>query len=156
MLGSSTFLHLINIYGSTFPLHCCPMRAVLQPARKARLHWVPPGDWRDLGSCSGSKQGPSSQASAVSFHMKSCPLFTLYGLLGFPGGSSGKAPACHFRRHKRQGFDPWVGKIPRRRAPQITPVSCLENPTDREAWRVMVHRVTKSQTWLKWLTIYQA
>ena len=27
--------------------------------------------------------------------------------------------------------------------------SCLENPMDRAAWRVMVHRVTKSQTRLK-------
>ena len=26
--------------------------------------------------------------------------------------------------------------------------SCLENPMDREAWWVTVHRVTKSQTWL--------
>ena len=24
--------------------------------------------------------------------------------------------------------------------------SCLENPTDREAWQATVHRVTKSQT----------
>ena len=24
--------------------------------------------------------------------------------------------------------------------------SCLENPMDRGAWRIMVHRVTKSQT----------
>ena len=26
--------------------------------------------------------------------------------------------------------------------------SCLENPTDRGAWRATVHRVTKTQTWL--------
>ena len=29
--------------------------------------------------------------------------------------------------------------------------SCLENPMDRGVWRDMVHRVTKSQTQLKWL-----
>ena len=86
------------------------MWAVLQPARKARLHWVLPGGWRDLGCCSVSKQGPSSQVSAVSFHMKSCPLLTSYGLLGFPGGSCGKAPTCHFRRRKRQGFNPESGR----------------------------------------------
>ena len=34
----------------------------------------------------------------------------------FPGGASGKEPACHCRRHKRRGFDLWVGKIPSRRA----------------------------------------
>ena len=29
---------------------------------------------------------------------------------------SGREPACQCRRHKRCGFDPWVRKIPRRRA----------------------------------------
>ena len=29
---------------------------------------------------------------------------------GFPGGTSGKEHACQCRRHKRSGFDPWVGK----------------------------------------------
>ena len=33
--------------------------------------------------------------------------------------------------------------------------SCLENPMDREAWWATVHGVTKSQTWLKWLSIAQ-
>ena len=37
-------------------------------------------------------------------------------------GASGKEPACQFRRHKRCGFDPWIGKIPWRRAWQPTPV----------------------------------
>ena len=41
--------------------------------------------------------------------------------LGFPGGTSGKEPFCQCRKHKR-GFDPWVGKIPWRRAWQSTPV----------------------------------
>ena len=40
----------------------------------------------------------------------------------FPGGASGKEPTCHFRRHKRYEFDPWVGKIPWRRTWQPTPV----------------------------------
>ena len=42
--------------------------------------------------------------------------------LGFPGGASGKEPACQCRRHKRSGFDPWGGKVPWRRAWQPTPV----------------------------------
>ena len=40
----------------------------------------------------------------------------------FPGGASGKEPACQCRRCKRQGFDPWVRKFPWRRAWQPTPV----------------------------------
>ena len=41
---------------------------------------------------------------------------------GFPGGASGKEPTCQCRGHKRPGFDPWVGKIPWKRAWQPTPV----------------------------------
>ena len=43
-------------------------------------------------------------------------------IVGFPGGASGKEPAWQCRRHKRQRFNPWVGKIPWRRKRQPTPV----------------------------------
>ena len=36
--------------------------------------------------------------------------------LGFPGGASGKELAFQGRRHKRYGFNPWIGKIPWRMA----------------------------------------
>ena len=52
-----------------------------------------------------------------------CP--ALYGALeftGLPGGTSGKEPACQCGRRNRCGFDPWVRKIPWRRARQPTPV----------------------------------
>ena len=39
-----------------------------------------------------------------------------------PGGISGKESPCPCRRHKRHRFDPWVRKIPWRRAWQPTPV----------------------------------
>ena len=42
-------------------------------------------------------------------------------LQGFPRGASGKEPACQWRSHRCR-FDPWVGKIPWRRAWQPTPV----------------------------------
>ena len=32
--------------------------------------------------------------------------------------------------------------------------SCLENPMDRDAWWAMVHRVTKTRIWLKWLSLH--
>ena len=44
---------------------------------------------------------------------------------GFPGGASGKEPACQCRRCKRHGFDPWVRKIPWKRAEQPTLVFLL-------------------------------
>jgi len=42
--------------------------------------------------------------------------------LGLPQALAlGKEPACQYRRLKRLGFDPWVAKIPWRRARQPTP-----------------------------------
>ena len=41
---------------------------------------------------------------------------------GFPGGASYKEPVCQCRKHKSLWFDPWVRKIPWRRAWQPTPV----------------------------------
>ena len=42
---------------------------------------------------------------------------------GFPGGGGGgQEPSCQCRTRKRLGSDPWVGKIPWRRAWQPTPV----------------------------------
>ena len=38
------------------------------------------------------------------------------------GDSVGKECPCQCRRHKKLGFNPWVGKIPWRRAWQPTPV----------------------------------
>jgi len=42
--------------------------------------------------------------------------------MGFPGNTSGKESAYQCRRHKRSRLDPWVRKIPWRRAWQPTPV----------------------------------
>ena len=71
--------------------------------------------------------------------------------LDFPGDASGKEPAWGCRRYKRCWFNPWIGKIPWRRAWQPTPVFCMENPMDRETWRAIVDRVAKSWTQLKLL-----
>ena len=75
---------------------------------------------------------------------------------GFPDGTSGKQFTCQQRRCKRHGFDPWVGKIPWRRARQ--PISvfffCLENPMDRGDWWDTVHGVAQSQTQLKQLSTH--
>ena len=43
----------------------------------------------------------------------------------FPGGASGKEPACQCRRFKRCSFNPSVRKIPWRRARQPTYTSIL-------------------------------
>ena len=69
----------------------------------------------------------------------------LRGDKGFQGSTSGKEPGCQGRRCKRWGFNPWVRKIPWRRAYSLQ-YFCLENPMDRGAWWAMVHRVAKSWT----------
>ena len=72
---------------------------------------------------------------------------------GFPGGASGKEPACQCRKHKRCGFSPWVGKIPWRKKWKPTlvflPGESYRGPGG------LVHRVTKSRTWLKQLTMHK-
>ena len=62
-------------------------------------------------------------------HFPECLCQVAFGLYpghhGFPGGTSGKEPTCQCRRHKTHGFNPWVRKIPWRRAWQPTPVFWL-------------------------------
>ena len=63
---------------------------------------------------------------------------------GLPRWLSGKESACQGRRHRRGGYDPWVGKIPLRRKCQLAPVSCLDDPMHRETWQATVHGVAES------------
>ena len=59
----------------------------------------------------------------------------------YPGGASGKEPACQCRRHKRNGFNPWVRMSPWRRAWQPTPVFL---PGESYGHRATVHMVAES------------
>ena len=63
--------------------------------------------------------------------------------VGLPRGSDGKESAWQCRR---QGFDPWVGKLSWRSHGNPLQCSFLKKPMDREAWWATVHRVTKSRT----------
>ena len=44
------------------------------------------------------------------------------------------------------GLIPGLGRFPRGWHGNPLQYACLENPTDREAWWAIVHRVTKKQT----------
>jgi len=50
---------------------------------------------------------------------------SVWSIVGFSDGASGKEPACQCRRHKRHRFDPWVRKIPWRREWLPAPVFLL-------------------------------
>ena len=71
-------------------------------------------------------------------------------ILSFPGGTSGEEPTCQCRRLKRHGFNPWVGKIPWRRAWQPTPVFLQEAHGQRSlvSYSPRGHRVRHN--WRAW------
>ena len=71
----------------------------------------------------------------------------------FPGGASGKEPACQCRRHKRHGFDHWEILGGGHGNPLL--YFCLENAMDRGVWWAIVHGVAKSKTPLKQYTCMQ-
>ena len=56
---------------------------------------------------------------------------------------SGKVSACQCKETRVRSLSQ---KDPLEEEWQPTPISCLENPMDREAWWATVHGVTKSQT----------
>ena len=64
--------------------------------------------------------------------------------MGFPGGSSGKETGCS---EGDVSLIPGVG-----RSSGGGNSTCLENLKDRGACWAIVHRVTKSRTWLKLLS----
>jgi len=84
--------------------------------------------------------------------LSTCIYALLNWSLGIARWLRGKESARQFRRHRRCGFDPWVGKIPWRRNGNPLQYSCLENLMDRGAWQATGHTVAKSQTWYHWAT----
>ena len=65
---------------------------------------------------------------------------------GFPGGSSGKEPACQCRRQKRRGSIPGSERSSGGGNGNPLQCSCLESPLDRGAWWATVQRVAQSRT----------
>ena len=72
---------------------------------------------------------------------------------GFPGGTSGKESACSAGDVRDVASIPGSGRSPGGGHGNPLQYSCLENPTDRGAWRAIVHGVTKSRTRLKRLSM---
>ena len=70
----------------------------------------------------------------------------------FPGGASDKDSTCQCSQCKRLGFDPWVGKIPKRRKWQPTPAFLPGKFHGQRS--LVVHRVWKS--WMhSWAQVTQ-
>ena len=56
-----------------------------------------------------SKQNINKEVVALNSTLHHIDLIDTWS---FPSVASGQEPACQCRKHKRCGFDPWVGKIP--------------------------------------------
>ena len=69
---------------------------------------------------------------------------------GLSQGLSGKESSCNAGNAEDVDLIPELARSPGRGHGNPLQYSCLEDPMDRGAWRVTVHRVTKSQTDLKW------
>ena len=69
------------------------------------------------------------------------PIDSFSGVQVFPDGASGKEPTCQSRRFKRWGFDPWVGKIPWRRAWKDIPIFLPGESHGQRSWTGYIHRV---------------
>ena len=70
--------------------------------------------------------------------------------LGFPDGSMIKNPPANAGD---MGSVPWWGRSSGVGNGNPRQYSCLGNPTDRGAWQAVVHKVAKSQTRLKRLSM---
>ena len=71
---------------------------------------------------------------------------------GFPGGSVVKNPPANVGDVRDMVRS--LGRSPEEGRGNPLQYSCLKNSMDRGAWRATVHRVTKSWTWLKWLSTH--
>ena len=73
---------------------------------------------------------------------------------GLPGWLSGRESACDTRDTEDVGSILGSGRSPRGEHGNPLQYSCLENPMDKGAWRATIHRVAKSQMWLKRLSMH--
>ena len=68
--------------------------------------------------------------------------------MDFPGGAIVKNPPANAGEDRVKDLIPGSGRSPAAGNGNPLQYSCLENSTDRGAWRATVHEVAKSRTWL--------
>ena len=59
---------------------------------------------------------------------------------GFPRWHTGKQIACQCRKHKRHGFNSWVGKMPWKRKWQPALVVLPGKSLEKGTWQAIGHR----------------
>ena len=75
------------------------------------------------------------ESSSLAFHL----MYSVYR--GFPGGTSGKEPACQYWTHRDASSVPGSEGAPGRGHGNPLQYSCLENPMGRGDWWATLHRV---------------
>ena len=112
-----------------------------------------PGDVRFVSSICfpGGASGEESENESRSVVSDSFRPHGLYSPWNSPDQSAGVGlePAYKCRRHKKCGFDPWIRKIPWRRAWQPAPIFLPGESHWNRRLRAAVHGVTESQTRLE-------
>ena len=76
--------------------------------------------------------------------------------MGLPWWLSNKESTCNAEAAQAAVSISGLGRFPGGGNGSPLQYSCLENPMDRGAWQATVHRVAKSRTRLKWLSITHA
>ena len=127
------------------PMDWRPTGSSVQGILQARiLQWVA------ISFSKGSSQprSPALQADSLPSQPPGKPSsrITIILISGLARWHSDKESACQFRRHKRHGFSPWVGKIHWSRKWQLAPVFLPGELHGLRTWWVTVHGVTKSRT----------
>ena len=69
----------------------------------------------------------------------------IYGSIIFPGGSVVKSPPANAGDAGDVSSIPWSERSPGGGHGNPLQYSCLEDPTDREAWTPTIHGITKNQ-----------
>ena len=123
--------------------------------------------WTEELQCVGSQRAGMTKWLTFTFklkqttelgwtHLTSCWFTSLWiflwgscSFLGLPWWLRGKESACSAGATGDMGLILGSGRSPGGGHGNPLQYSCLENPMDREAWWATVHRVAKSQTWLK-------
>ena len=128
--GATKSWKRLNNFTFTFHFHALEKEMA---THSSVLAWRIPGTGEPGGLPSVGSQSQTRLKRLSSSGMcalNSCMHCALYKNTRFKGvpfrsWSRGKDFACQCRRHKRHGFDPWVGKIPWRRKLQPTLVFLL-------------------------------
>ena len=80
---------------------CCSQAYIVSWSRR----------WGTCSSCMGTEPQRENSYLLTKMEPKRIRLDFPKPCAGLPGGTSGKEPACQYRRCKRCAFNPWVGKI---------------------------------------------